>query len=225
VTKESLIERFGIYGQFDAITLINRADPSSPDISEDESKPRSAFAFIRYINPGSSSAAIEHENGAEWHDRRIRVQYCESPEMKNKRRQTKYINQINHQFANQFYRGVQVPPPMLMQTLPSMKMSLPSMYNMPIAGDLPNGAYPYSYPMMAYANSQSWGYPPTQPQLQRGQRHDTHGQGHGRGHQSSSGNNNGNISSSSNNNILEDPVDSVLSLASSQLSHLSLNSQ
>jgi hypothetical protein len=34
------------------------------------------------------------QNGAEWLERRIRVQYCESLEMKNKRRTQKYFSSL-----------------------------------------------------------------------------------------------------------------------------------
>mmetsp|Transcript_10542 Transcript_10542/g.43013 ORF Transcript_10542/g.43013 Transcript_10542/m.43013 type:complete len:673 (+) Transcript_10542:185-2203(+) len=93
--------------------------------------PRSAFAFVRYKSAAHSAAAIENENGVEWLERRIRVQYCESQEMKNKRRANKYMQSIN-QFNSQFYRGMPVAPvggPMLMMG------GMPAMYNMgPMAG-------------------------------------------------------------------------------------------
>jgi len=44
------------------------------------------------------------KNGTEWFGRRIRVQYCESQEMKAKRRENKYMNSME-----QYYANLQVP--------------------------------------------------------------------------------------------------------------------
>ena len=69
--------------------LIRSSFSPFPFIEAASLGPRSAFAFVRFIDPSASAAAIEAENGAEWLGRRIRVQYCESSEMKTKRRLTK----------------------------------------------------------------------------------------------------------------------------------------
>lgn len=90
VTKAALEERFGAYGQVDAVTLINRDEAQENSMA----LPRNAFAFVRFRHASSSASAIEHENGAEWLERRIRVQYCESLEMKNKRRTQKYFSSL-----------------------------------------------------------------------------------------------------------------------------------
>jgi uncharacterized protein (UPF0333 family) len=74
---------------------------------------RNAFAFIRYKHPHSSATAIEAFNGIDWLDRRVRVQYCESPEMKNKRRNVRYVSNYNQFGAPQpiyYPRGMQAPP-------------------------------------------------------------------------------------------------------------------
>lgn len=104
ITQDLLTEHFEVYGEIESATLINREENNdssfrntspSPNGVSDESnstRPRNAFAFIRYKTPEHSAAAIESENGKDWLGNRIRVQYCESKEMKNKRRakHTKY---------------------------------------------------------------------------------------------------------------------------------------
>jgi len=123
ITKELMEERFGAYGPIESITLINHDDITT----EGDVPPRSAFAFVRYKDPSSSVSAIEQENGAEWLDRRIRVQYCESPEMKNKRRTQKYLASINNVYTNQQYYGGAVSyPPMVMVGNVPMYMNTPS---------------------------------------------------------------------------------------------------
>eukprot|EP01113_Clastostelium_recurvatum_P044055 TRINITY_DN7391_c0_g1_i5.p1 TRINITY_DN7391_c0_g1~~TRINITY_DN7391_c0_g1_i5.p1 ORF type:complete len:516 (-),score=22.36 TRINITY_DN7391_c0_g1_i5:71-1618(-) len=94
VTKEMIVHRFGRYGEIESVTLVNKSDDGSlADAmvvgTESAQAAKSAFAFVRYVNPASSIAAIEYENGAEWIDRRLRVQYCESTEMKSKRKQNR----------------------------------------------------------------------------------------------------------------------------------------
>jgi len=107
VTKELLEERFLRYGNIESVTLVNKeADLEGQDSSFPPG--RSAFAFVRYADPASSASAIEFENGAEWLERKIRVQYCESQEMKNKRRATKYYNAMSP-YSNQYYRGAMGP--------------------------------------------------------------------------------------------------------------------
>jgi RNA recognition motif-containing protein len=138
VSKELLEDRFGKYGQLESVTLINREDINNDAHlmneapgSEEDRPPRNAFAFLRFVHPMSSSSAIEQENGAEWLDRKIKVQYCESPEMKNKRRQNKFLNSVT-QF-NQFYRqGVQLPNTQMMMPQFQAPTGLP-MYGMPSA--------------------------------------------------------------------------------------------
>eukprot|EP01097_Dermamoeba_algensis_P001076 TRINITY_DN1406_c0_g1_i3.p1 TRINITY_DN1406_c0_g1~~TRINITY_DN1406_c0_g1_i3.p1 ORF type:complete len:292 (-),score=84.59 TRINITY_DN1406_c0_g1_i3:444-1319(-) len=190
VTKETLEERFNKYGQLESVTLINREDNSTdPQIlnagNEEDRPPRNAFAFLRFVHPLSSSAAIEQENGAEWMDRKIKVQYCESPEMKNKRRQNKFLNSVS-QF-NSFYRqGVQLPNTQMMMPQFQAPTGMP-MYGIPSAtpaapnptSALPNSkfnpyirkepdvyastfAYPVN-PMIAYTN-QPWLYSQMQTQ-------------------------------------------------------------
>lgn len=97
VTKEMIEERFGAYGKIESITLINR---DLEIIPEDQFAQRNAFSFIRYVEPSSSANAIEQENGVEWLDRRIRVQYCESQEAKNKRRANKILM---NQYGNPYW--------------------------------------------------------------------------------------------------------------------------
>lgn len=70
---------------------------NDPSLSPPSATSRSAFAFVRFTDPPSSAAAIEAENGQEWLGRRIRVQYCESAEMKTKRRAVKYTHQQQSQ--------------------------------------------------------------------------------------------------------------------------------
>lgn len=56
------------------------------------------------------------KNGTEWLDRRIRVQFCESPEMKMKRRQTKYYGQY---FQSPYtMRGISTTGPFVMVYIP-----------------------------------------------------------------------------------------------------------
>jgi len=122
VTKELLSQRFSNYGTVESVTIINK----DPDVNEaqDANFPRSAFAFVRYSDAASSATAIEHENGVEWLDRKIRVQYCESQEMKNKRKTNKYINYVQS-YAQQFYPRMSPVAPPFMYPYP--------MYNMPVA--------------------------------------------------------------------------------------------
>lgn len=58
--------------------------PSIPPFLKKTEK--SAFAFVRYVEPAGAALAIENENGVDWCGRRVRVQYCETPETKSKRR-------------------------------------------------------------------------------------------------------------------------------------------
>jgi len=107
IEKELLEQRFGYYGEIESITLINRAADKAESTDSDGTQ-RSAFAFVRYKNFAHSASAIENENGTEWLDRRIRVQYCESQEMKNKRRANKYF--LGYGNGQGYYsQGMQLP--------------------------------------------------------------------------------------------------------------------
>eukprot|EP01114_Cavostelium_apophysatum_P014369 TRINITY_DN370_c0_g1_i2.p1 TRINITY_DN370_c0_g1~~TRINITY_DN370_c0_g1_i2.p1 ORF type:complete len:441 (-),score=76.99 TRINITY_DN370_c0_g1_i2:111-1433(-) len=99
VSKELLKERFSPYGKVESVSLVNR----DPEDDHKDSYAKSAFAFIRYTDPGASSAAIDRENGADWLDRKIRVQYCESLEMKNKRRAKFVQNQFGQYYGTYLY--------------------------------------------------------------------------------------------------------------------------
>jgi RNA recognition motif-containing protein len=152
VTKELLEEKFGQYGDIESITLINKDEgheSAEASMQGQGQALRSAFAFIRYTDPSSSSAAIEAENGVEWLGRRIRVQYCESAEMKSKRRAGKYMQSTTSSTAMvsapsfaapqsvatpQFYTtmGRGVPTPVV--PAPMLVMSGVPMYNIPAVG-------------------------------------------------------------------------------------------
>jgi len=167
VTKELLEERFGAYGKIQSVTVVNKdsaTDGTVEDQYQDQNS-RSAYAFLRYVDPASSSAAIEQENGQEWLYRRIRVQYCESQEMKSKRRANKFVANYS-----QYYRPNQIGPPMYM-------MGGLSVYNMQPTylrkgADQPAYSPFLSYPMMnpgmlGYPNQPPWLY--TQPIQLQGQ--------------------------------------------------------
>jgi len=77
VTKNLLKERFQQYGNVVAIDLI---------LNENDERNRSAFAFVRYAEAYSAPHAIEAENASEWLAKRIRVQFCEPPDVKQRRR-------------------------------------------------------------------------------------------------------------------------------------------
>jgi len=107
-TKELVQTRFERYGLLESLTFVNPSlnptatsssssspidtppeEPSSTlaDASSDPAnKKKSAFAFVRYVEPAGAALAIENENGVDWCGRRVRVQYCETPETKSKRR-------------------------------------------------------------------------------------------------------------------------------------------
>jgi len=91
VEEGILRDRFGAYGTLDSVTLVNRHAHEETEETKGprEGPQRSAFAFLRYTTPEASASAIESENGSEWFERKIRVQYCESQETKNKRRAAK----------------------------------------------------------------------------------------------------------------------------------------
>uniref|UniRef100_A0A7S4HI81 RRM domain-containing protein n=1 Tax=Vannella robusta TaxID=1487602 RepID=A0A7S4HI81_9EUKA len=150
ITEEKLKERFQVYGEMESVTLVNRAEnnpdsrddgrtvtspsPTSASADPNGTRPANAFAFIRYKDEEFSAAAIEAENGTDWLGKRIRVQYCESKEMKNKRRakQMKYPYQ-----PNPYYPGV--PIMYLPDVAPEMQNN---MYNSPYYPMYYNGAPP-----------------------------------------------------------------------------------
>mmetsp|Transcript_790 Transcript_790/g.995 ORF Transcript_790/g.995 Transcript_790/m.995 type:complete len:371 (-) Transcript_790:1443-2555(-) len=150
IDEEILADKFGSYGEIESSTLVNRF---ANDEDETKGTQRSAFAFIRYKEESAASAAIENENGIDWLDRRIRVQYCESQEMKNKRRANKYFQAYPNNGV--FYPGM-IPnqPMMVMGGMPwnpySSPAYSPSMY--------PMEPMPGSYPYMMYPPA-PWGYP------------------------------------------------------------------
>lgn len=155
VTKEAIEAKFAEYGEIESSSLINKEEGADVPDEPPSPGPRSAFAFVRYTDPASSAAAIEAENGAEWLGRRIRVQYCESAEMKNKRRQTKYA-QAQPQVPYAAAPPLPVPPPhqfygshasaSLEPPRPPMMMmgGLP-MYNIPPVASASVGAPKASY--------------------------------------------------------------------------------
>ncbi|KAL7746508.1 hypothetical protein RI367_008158 [Sorochytrium milnesiophthora] len=74
LTEADVEQRFGAYGPMDTVNFVNKA----VNIAAGEVK--TAFAFVRYRNEDSAARAIEHENGATFGGRKIRVQYRETPE-------------------------------------------------------------------------------------------------------------------------------------------------
>jgi len=155
IDEEILAEKFGSYGEIESSTLVNRFAND-----EDDTKgARSAFAFIRYKDETAASSAIENENGITWLERRIRVQYCESQEMKNKRR------------ANKFY-----------QSYPNGNMYYPPLPNQPlmVIGGMPWAPYGTAYNPAMYPAMDAVGqypymmYPPVQWYVPEGEYlHDT----------------------------------------------------
>jgi len=149
VTKESIQQRFSPYGKVESISLVNKeADPNDEN---NEDGVRSAFAFVRYSDALSSAVAIEQQNGTMWNDRRIRVQYCESQEMKNKRRANKYYSNYAA-YCNNYY----APPLGLVQYPPTM---YPMGYPSPVM-------YPPAY-MAVYNNADGTPEVPAMPATQR----------------------------------------------------------
>jgi len=155
IDEEILAEKFGSYGEIESSTLVNRFAND-----EDDTKgARSAFAFIRYKDETAASSAIENENGITWLERRIRVQYCESQEKKNKRR------------ANKFY-----------QSYPNGNMYYPPLPNQPlmVIGGMPWAPYGTAYNPAMYPAMDAVGqypymmYPPVQWYVPEGEYlHDT----------------------------------------------------
>lgn len=147
IDKDLLEKRFSSYGEIESLTLINRAAAETPlEEEKTDQSQRSAFAFVRFKDPNHAASAIENENGAEWLERRIRVQYCESPEMKIKRRASKYY--IMNSQMNMYYPGIAVPPYVMMGGMPMYAGTdkYPEIYNNPYAAAYP--IYPYTTPWM-----------------------------------------------------------------------------
>eukprot|EP00029_Vermamoeba_vermiformis_P011877 TRINITY_DN6684_c0_g1_i1.p1 TRINITY_DN6684_c0_g1~~TRINITY_DN6684_c0_g1_i1.p1 ORF type:complete len:541 (-),score=88.99 TRINITY_DN6684_c0_g1_i1:345-1967(-) len=140
---------------------------------------RTAFAFLRFIDPVAAATAIENENGSEWLERRIRVQYCETPEMKYRKRMNKYLmsypgpmNQpyyvYNPQMTNAMYMVPAVnfaynPPTAAFPAPQNVGPAVP-----PQAPSVPTQApaaykYPQTYPTTPYTNTYNpqvnWQYP------------------------------------------------------------------
>jgi len=147
VTKEILEEKFRQYGNVESLTLVNRdfdIGTTQAGSVENSSTQRNAYAFIRFTDSSCAEMAIEQENGGDWFNRKIRVQYCESQEMKNKRKANKYYNSLAAQFPNPYYRN-SINPMVMMGGVP--------IYNMPAiqrnsfarkVADTPN-AYPSTF--------------------------------------------------------------------------------
>lgn len=161
VTKENLQERFEDYGNLESVTFVNRT--GQLDAPEDTTEPgsRSAYAFLRYSDADSAARAIEQENGAEWFERRIRVQYCESQEMKMKRRQQKFVGTVGQPYNSQFYRGIQMPP-VYMQSYQKVPTAMYNPLPMGVAStaDGQNNVFAFTYPPILYSNGQQppWVY-------------------------------------------------------------------
>jgi RNA recognition motif-containing protein len=98
----------------------DEAEKKTQEINEihSHSTERSAFAFIRFSEPSAASAAIENENGTLWLDRYIRVQYCETPEMKYRRRMNKYLTYIQQYNQNVYFPYPQIASPPLGYVIP-----------------------------------------------------------------------------------------------------------
>jgi len=85
-TEALLVERFAPYGGLENVSFINHLTDPANTAPDDPRATRSAYAFLRFGNEESAAVAIEHENGKEFCERVLRVQYCESSETKQKRR-------------------------------------------------------------------------------------------------------------------------------------------
>lgn len=147
ISEEKLSERFGAYGEMESLTLVNRENNNDdheenniPAQIGDSSTPRqrNAFAFIRYKDEAHSALAIKEQNGTEWLGKRIRVQYCESKEMKNKRR-AKHMKYAQYNM-NPYY-----------PSMPMMYLDGPEYQNNPYNSYYPvyyNGSTPWMYPQI-----------------------------------------------------------------------------
>eukprot|EP01104_Vermistella_antarctica_P015450 TRINITY_DN508_c0_g4_i3.p1 TRINITY_DN508_c0_g4~~TRINITY_DN508_c0_g4_i3.p1 ORF type:complete len:857 (-),score=247.66 TRINITY_DN508_c0_g4_i3:70-2529(-) len=74
---------------------------------------RDWFAFVLFVDDAGSASAIEAENGTDWNGRTLRVQYCESQEIKNRRRAHRHVSNYsqyhggNHGGQNQHHHHQQ----------------------------------------------------------------------------------------------------------------------
>lgn len=128
VTKELLEEKFKVYGTIESVTLINTEVDGNAGSVPQGLAGKSAYAFVRFAEPQAALKAMERESGREWLDKRkMRVQYCESQEQKNKRKQSKFLSST----------GLidQAPPPLLMDEM--------TMLGWPLAPSLSYGLSPY----------------------------------------------------------------------------------
>jgi len=155
ISEEKLRERFEAYGEMESLTLVNCAE-NNTDLNEETSpsstpsptpygesnsvRQANAFAFIRYKDEAHAAAAIESENGTDWLGKRIRVQYCESKEMKNKRR-AKYMKYNPYVHPSPYYPM----PGVMYLDGPDMQAN---MYNPAYYPMYYNGAAPWMYQQM-----------------------------------------------------------------------------
>jgi|SaaInlStandDraft_7_1057024.scaffolds.fasta_scaffold15971_2 hypothetical protein len=79
-SEDKIRQQFCSYGVIESIDLINGT-------YDQTGSTKSAIAFVKYMNQHSAALCIESENGNVWLGRKIRVQYCETQEMKKKRKQ------------------------------------------------------------------------------------------------------------------------------------------
>jgi RNA recognition motif-containing protein len=85
-TEATLYDRFSQYGAIDEVNLVSRGLRTG-----------SAYGFVRFQNPSHAKSAIVHENGAVLHGRRLRAHYCESQEMKLRRKQVRRMCRVCQQ--------------------------------------------------------------------------------------------------------------------------------
>lgn len=72
---------------------------------DDDSSRNNAFAFIRFPDAASAVSAIELFNDSVFLDRRLRVQYCETQEMKLKKKGEKYRASASQLYENSLRFG------------------------------------------------------------------------------------------------------------------------
>lgn len=147
ISREEVMEKFSQFGEVENLNLIN------PNADGEDQK-RTAFAFLRYTTVAASGAAIEGVNGKDWMGRRVRVQYCETPEMKYRKRINRYLNYLS-QYQPYYFNG-NVPP----QLQFNHPMQPPPMYNNYSSG-YPGGKGGYYNNMQQGRNYNS--YPFYQP--------------------------------------------------------------
>jgi len=158
IEEEALKERFQAYGELESVTLVNRhASEETEDSKGSAGTQRSAFAFLRYKDADASTHAIEQENGSEWLDRKIRVQYCESQEMKNKRRAAKNYPYGNFSNMNMYY-------PLMTPNQNGMVMMGGMAWYAPMYPGMDVGA-PYNAPPTYPSPYAPWGFTPSYPPM------------------------------------------------------------